>query len=166
MATKEQVVRRARRSYPVATGCWYFVREEKGGKSPSITTTEQACAAVREFWDRQPDTLQERMCVLTLDVKNQPIAWHIVTVGTLDATMAHCREIFRVAIMDSASRIIISHNHPSGNPEPGEVDIATTRRLAKAGAVLGIEVLDHIVAGDGCRSIREVRPECFAVSAS
>jgi hypothetical protein len=50
------------------------VREEKGGKSPSITTTEQACAAVPEFWERQPDTLQERMCVLTLGTKNHPIA--------------------------------------------------------------------------------------------
>ncbi|MFN9112721.1 MAG: RadC family protein [Bacteroidota bacterium] len=155
MATKEQIVRRAKRVYPVEAGCWYFVAEDRGGKSRPILGTRDACEAVEEFWRRQPDSKQERFCVLTLDTKNHPIAWHVVSIGTVDAAIVHPREVFRPAIMDSATSVIVSHNHPSGDPEPSSHDLAITRRLIEAGKAVGIEVIDHIVAGTDCISLRE-----------
>ena len=155
MATKDQIIRRAKRVYPVEAGCWYFVREDRGGKSRPILGTQDACAAVAEFWSRQPDSRQERFCVLTLDVKNYPIAWHVVSVGTVDASIVHPREVFRPAIMDSASAVIVSHNHPSGHPDPSSHDLTITRRLVEAGKAVGISVIDHIVAGHDCVSLRE-----------
>lgn len=156
------VIRRSKRSYPVQSGCWYFVQEERGGQSPSITNPEQAAVAVREHWGRQPTTLQERMFILTLDTKNKPISWHGVFVGTLDACIVHPREVFRVAIVDGAKSILLSHNHPSGDATPGEADFGVTRRISEAGKLLGIDLLDHIVYGDFCASIRTQRPDLFA----
>lgn len=63
--------------------------------------------------------------------------------------MAHPREIFRGAVKMSAARVIIGHNHPSGNPEPSAADISFTKRIAKCGDLMGIELLDHIIVGEG-----------------
>ena len=93
--------------------------------------------------------------MLTLDTKNYPIAWHVVSVGTVDAAIVHPREVFRPAIMDSATSVLVSHNHPSGDPEPSGNDRAITRRLIEVGKVIGITVIDHIVAGADCISLRE-----------
>lgn len=156
------IVRRSKRLYPVPSGCWYFVQEEKGGQSRSITNPEQAAVAAREHWERQPTTLQEKIFILTLDTKNKPISWHQVFIGTLDACIVHPREVFRVAIVDGAKSIILSHNHPSGDATPGEEDFRVTKRLSEAGKLLGIDVLDHIVYGDFCASIRTQRSDLFA----
>ncbi len=163
MMTKELVAKKAKREYKVESGTWYFVREEKGGSPRSLRGPEDSCQVVAEYWSQQPNHLQERVVVLTLDVKNKPISWHTITIGSLDAAHVHPREVFRVAIVDGAKSIIITHNHPSGDPTPGDADIAATKRLAEAGKILGIDVLDHIVAGDTCRSIREINPGIFGV---
>ena len=72
-----------------------------------------------------------------------------VSQGSLTASLVHPREVFRPALLTNSAAIIIAHNHPSGNPKPSENDNRLTRRLKKAGKLLGIEVIDHIITGDG-----------------
>jgi DNA repair protein RadC len=72
-----------------------------------------------------------------------------VSVGSLNASIVHPRELFKDAIRVSAASLVVVHNHPSGDPTPSGADIQLTRRLVKAGDVLGIELLDHVVIGDG-----------------
>ena len=102
------------------------------------------------------DSLQEQFHIVTLDTKNQVLGSHHITTGTLDASLVHPREVFRKAIRDAASSIILAHNHPSGDPTPSREDIAVTDRRTDVGKTIGIDVLDHIVLGrDGVVSIRE-----------
>lgn len=88
---------------------------------------------------------QEHFLVLTLDGEHKVIRVTVATVGILNRTLVHPREIFRRAIEDNANAIILSHNHPSGNTEPSEEDNEVTSRLSEAGKLLGISVLDHII---------------------
>ena len=93
---------------------------------------------------------RECFAAIHLDSRNCPIAVEIVSVGTLNASMVHPREVFKAAILSNAEGIIIAHNHPSGDPTPSREDLELTRRMVQAGEILGIEVLDHIVvAPDG-----------------
>jgi len=104
------------------------------------------------------DGSREEFHVVCLDTKNRLIATHQISVGTLDASLVHPREVFRPAIKDSASSILLVHNHPSGDPTPSNEDLSVTDRLEESGVTLGIEVLDHIVLGSrGGVSIREFR---------
>ena len=80
-----------------------------------------------------------------LDSKNRVIAKEVVSVGTLNQTLAHPREIFKAAIMNNSAAIILCHNHPSGNVEPSAQDNALTKRMADAGKLLGIPVHDHVI---------------------
>lgn len=91
--------------------------------------------------------LQEEFWVLNLNAKNKLLAKHMVSKGLVDRSPVHAREVFRQAISQSASRMILVHNHPSGDPTPSANDLATTRLLVEAGRVVGIEVTDHIVIG-------------------
>ncbi len=90
---------------------------------------------------------QECFVTITLDTKNRIIEKHIVTIGTLNASLAHPREVFRSAIMDAAAAIILAHNHPSGDPTPSPEDIRITRQLVEAGKVLEMQILDHVIIG-------------------
>ena len=101
----------------------------------------------RRFARLASDQKQEEFHIVTLDTKNQVIDSHQITVGTLDASLVHPREVFRAAIKDAASSIILVHNHPSGDPTPSKADIQVTDRLTESGKLLGIDVLDHIVLG-------------------
>jgi len=102
------------------------------------------------------DGHREEFHIVCLDTKNQIIGTHQISVGTLDASLVHPREVFKPAIKDSASSVILVHNHPSGDPTPSPEDRQVTRRLEEAGKLLGIDVLDHIVLGSrGGVSIRE-----------
>jgi DNA repair protein RadC len=93
---------------------------------------------------------------VTLNTKHKPINNHQITIGTLDASLVHPREVFRAAIRDSASAVILVHNHPSGDPTPSREDMMVTEQLTEGGKILGIAVLDHIiVASEDCVSIRE-----------
>lgn len=104
------------------------------------------------------DCLQEQFHIVTLNTKNQILDTHHITTGTLDASLVHPREVFRAALRDAASSIILVHNHPSGDPTPSREDIAVTDRLSDVGTTIGIDVLDHIVMGrDGAVSIQEYR---------
>ncbi|WP_436714853.1 DNA repair protein RadC [Roseiconus lacunae] len=100
--------------------------------------------------------VQEEFHIVTLSTKHLPINTHLITRGTLDASLVHPREVFRPAIRDSASAVILVHNHPSGDSTPSREDHQVTHRLTEAGKLLGITVLDHIVvASEGSISIRE-----------
>ncbi|WP_270164650.1 RadC family protein [Paenibacillus sp. SYP-B4298] len=91
---------------------------------------------------------KEHFVCLFLDTKNRIIAEETLSVGTLNASLVHPREVFRAAIKCSSASVICVHNHPSGNPAPSPEDIQLTRRLVEAGELVGIDVLDHIVIGD------------------
>ncbi|GBC99117.1 hypothetical protein HRbin17_01638 [bacterium HR17] len=92
---------------------------------------------------------REHLKVILLNIRNQVLDVVTVSVGTLSASLAHPRECFKEAIRQSAAAVIFVHNHPSGDPTPSPEDIALTRQLVDAGRLLGIEVLDHLVIGDG-----------------
>lgn len=92
---------------------------------------------------------QEVFIAVMLDTKNKVLAVEDVFRGSLNASIVHPREVFKKAISRSAAAIIVAHNHPSGDPTPSREDIEVTRRLAEAGKIIGIEVLDHVVFGDG-----------------
>ena len=91
------------------------------------------------------DQARERFVVLWLNSANTVIGFEIITEGILNSSLAHPREVFRGAIVATSASIIISHNHPSGNPEPSSEDIAITKQLVEAGKILGIPVQDHII---------------------
>lgn len=99
---------------------------------------------------------QERFAVLLLDSKNSLIGTHVVTIGIANETLAHPREVFREAIRQSATNIIIAHNHPSGNLEPSREDISLTEKLLQSSHIIGIPILDHLIIGNGDHfSLRE-----------
>lgn len=93
---------------------------------------------------------KEHFVCLFLNTKNHVIGRETISVGSLNATIVHPREVFRSAIQRNSASILCAHNHPSGDPAPSREDIELTKRLAEAGAVVGIEVLDHLIIGDGC----------------
>ncbi|MGX7273691.1 MULTISPECIES: RadC family protein [Enterococcus] len=94
------------------------------------------------------DFHQEHLVCLYLNTKNEVIKQETVFKGSLNQSVAHPREIFRSAVKYSAARLILAHNHPSGNPTPSESDIHFTQRMQKCGKMMGIEVLDHIIIGE------------------
>jgi DNA repair protein RadC len=94
------------------------------------------------------DQGKEHFWVLGLNTKNQIQYLELVTLGLLDQTVVHPREVFRFAVMKGVKSIILVHNHPSGDPQPSSQDRAITERLAEAGKVLGIQVLDHVIVGE------------------
>jgi DNA repair protein RadC len=85
--------------------------------------------------------------VLLLDVKHRVIAEEVVSIGILDGALIHPREVFKAAITANAAAIIVAHNHPSGDLKPSGQDAEVTRRLRKAGEILGIPVVDHVIVG-------------------
>ena len=91
---------------------------------------------------------QEHLVVLYLNTKNEIIKKETIFIGGLNSSIAHPREIFRGAVRYSAARMIVGHNHPSGNPEPSEADIQFTRRMSECGELMGIDLLDHIIIGE------------------
>ena len=119
--------------------------EEKVDRSEPIRTAEDVWRLYGPRM-RQPD--KERFCVILLDTKNQVLEFHTVSVGTLNASLVHPREVFREAIRRGCHSIICVHNHPSGDPTPSADDIAVTKDLVKAGEIMKIRVLDHVIIGE------------------
>lgn len=91
------------------------------------------------------DQDKEHFWVFHLDVRNRIKVLELVSLGSLNASLVHPREVFTRAVGERSAQVIIAHNHPSGEPTPSEDDIVLTKRLVKAGEILGIELLDHIV---------------------
>jgi DNA repair protein RadC len=107
----------------------------------SIRNPEDAYAIFRKISRKK----QEYFTVLTLDSAHVPLKFHIVTIGTLNKTLVHPREIFRPALFDNAAAVIVGHNHPSGLLTPSNEDSEITDSLTQAANILGIAFLDHII---------------------
>ena len=100
---------------------------------------------------------REHFRAVLLNTKNRILGVRTISIGSLNASIVHAREVFKAAVAESAQAIVLVHNHPSGLPEPSSEDIVVTERLAEAGRILGIEVLDHIVLGSqGFVSLKEM----------
>ncbi|QDV81361.1 JAB domain-containing protein [Stieleria magnilauensis] len=136
------------------------VAEAKANYNERLTSTHKAVAFCRLHFARLiAEGLQEEFHVVTLDTKLRMINSHQITVGTLDASLVHPREVFRPAIKDASSSILLAHNHPSGDPTPSREDRRVTEQLTEVGKLIGISVLDHIILGrEDCVSIREHGP--------
>lgn len=91
---------------------------------------------------------EENLWLITLDTKNNITGIFTVSIGSLNSSIVHPREVFKRAVLQNAASIIICHNHPSGDPVPSQEDINITKRIYDAGKILGIELLDHIIIGD------------------
>ena len=88
--------------------------------------------------------------ILLLNTKNHVLSREEISIGSLNASIVHPREIFNIPLRKSAASIILVHNHPSGDPSPSQEDLEVTRRLVEAGNILGIAVRDHLIIVDGC----------------
>jgi DNA repair protein RadC len=105
----------------------------------------------KDVWQRMEDirdSKKEHFVVFYLDSRNQEIQREIISIGTLNESLVHPREVFEGAIKNNASSIIIVHNHPTGNVEPSMDDLSLTKRLVEAGKILGVEVVDHIIVSN------------------
>lgn len=92
---------------------------------------------------------REHFVVMCLDTKNKVAALNTVSIGSLNSCHVHPREVFKVAILSNSAAVILVHNHPSGDPLPSREDLEVTERLQEAGKILGIEVFDHVIIGEG-----------------
>jgi DNA repair protein RadC len=101
------------------------------------------------LYPKMREQKRERLVALLLDTKNQVLREEVISIGSLNANIVHPREVFKAALMESCASVILSHNHPSGDPTPSREDIAVTEKLIEGGKLLGIDVLDHVVIGDG-----------------
>lgn len=116
-----------------------------------------------EYWRRHIATLpsfnpEVETCVaLHLNTRRRVRGHHLVATGTLDTLLVHSREVYRAAIVAASQAVVLMHNHPSGDPTPSEADVRVTRELIRAGQILKIELLDHvIIAGERHSSLREL----------
>jgi DNA repair protein RadC len=101
------------------------------------------------LYPKMREQKRERLVALLLDTKNQVLREEVISIGSLNANIVHPREVFKAALMESCASVILSHNHPSGDPTPSREDIAVTEKLIEGGKLLGIDVLDHVVIGEG-----------------
>lgn len=95
------------------------------------------------------DAPQEHFKAVLLNTKGEVLKIRDVTIGTLNSSVVIPRDLFRIAVANNSASVIVAHNHPSGDPAPSRDDINVTKRLVEAGEIVGIEVLDHIIVGDG-----------------
>jgi len=129
-----------------------LIHEYPAHEGPKFSTADDVAIESRFI----SDASKEFMVAFYLDTKNRVIAREIVSVGILNASLIHPREVFRSAIHCNAHAIVLVHNHPSGSAEPSQQDKEVTQLLCKAGEIIGIELLDHVVVGaDGYKSAKE-----------
>ncbi|BAZ29298.1 DNA repair protein RadC [Cylindrospermum sp. NIES-4074] len=129
-----------------------FLSRPSDGTAIDSPVTAAAALSQDLMWQNQ-----ERFAVLLLDVKNRLLGTQVITIGTATETLASPRDIFREIIRQGATRVIVAHNHPSGNLEPSEADIELTRQLLAGAQLLGIPLLDHLILGNGThQSLREI----------
>ena len=121
-----------------------------------LNNSEKVANITREILANQP---KEQFWIFLLDTKNRIIGMTMVSQGTLNSSLVHPREVYQPAILSNASAIIAVHNHPSGDSFPSTEDLGVTSRLIKAGEIIGIRLLDHVIIGDDYTSIRECHGE-------
>jgi DNA repair protein RadC len=125
-----------------------LVREAGIGEPPTtpVRKSTEAAKVLRPLFEKLD---REQFVVLLLDAQHKPIGMHIVSIGSLTASIVHPREAFKAAILANAAAVIVAHNHPSNSVAPSPEDIELSRRLRVAGELLGIRVLDSIILGAG-----------------
>ncbi len=116
-------------------------------EAESITSPQRAAAL---FMEQLRYKRKEHFMILLMNTKNHVISKEEISIGSLNASIVHPREIFNIPLRKSAASVILVHNHPSGDPSPSQEDLEVTRRLVEAGNILGIAVRDHLIIGDGC----------------
>ncbi|NMD43490.1 MAG: DNA repair protein RadC, partial [Firmicutes bacterium] len=116
-------------------------------QAESITSPQRAAAL---FMEELRYKKKEHFMIMLLNTKNHLLSREEISIGSLNASIVHPREIFKIPLRKSAASIILVHNHPSGDPSPSQEDLEVTRRLVEAGNLLGIAVRDHLIIGDGC----------------
>lgn len=109
------------------------------------TIVNNSSDVAKHYIAKLADKKKEYFIAVFLDSKNKIISDKVISIGTLNASLVHPRELFKEAIRASANSIILVHNHPSGDPEPSEEDILITKKLKKTGELIGINILDHII---------------------
>lgn len=130
-----------------------LVKERSGAFGPALCCAGDIAALMTPELARLD---REQFWALHLDPKNRLVSREVVSIGHLTSALVHPREVFKAAILANAAAVAFVHNHPSGDPEPSRDDFEITRRLVKAGEILGIPVLDHVVvASRGHVSIAE-----------
>ncbi|MBI2505569.1 MAG: DNA repair protein RadC [Candidatus Latescibacteria bacterium] len=113
------------------------------GLLPTISCPAEAVPLLGEIKDQR----KEHFLCLYLNARNQVVHKEVISIGSLSASIVHPREVFRVALHHAVASVILTHNHPSGDVSPSQDDLELTRRLVKAGQLMGIEVLDHLIIG-------------------
>jgi DNA repair protein RadC len=134
-----------------------FERQVVRESAPAYLETRRFTSAVQVaelFRDLEMESKEHFLC-LHLDGKNRIVCLDRVSVGSLNQSIVHPREVFKTAILSSAAAIILVHNHPTGDVTPSAEDREVTRRLAEVGQLVGIRVLDHVIVGDGYFSFAE-----------
>lgn len=130
----------------------FEIRISRVNETPGTAKIDRGGAAF-EYWNDKIaaspwyDTDKEQLVVLLLDTRHNVIAHNLVSLGSLNESIAHPREIFRPALVAAAYGVVVMHNHPSGDPQPSEADRRLTRRLAEAGTLLQVPLVDHVIAG-------------------
>lgn len=123
-------------------------RLEDSSDKDQKATVKSPEDAIKSVKNQLKGKKKEHFLVLSLDTRNHLINTQTISIGSLDSSIVHPREVFKEAISSTAASVIFAHNHPSGDPTPSEDDIKLTKRLVEAGEILGIEVLDHIIICD------------------
>ena len=132
--------------------CELTKRKYRGKKPREIRGPEDVVAVVGRKLRRAQ---REHFLVLLLNARHEVIGRETISIGSLNASIVHPREVFKPAILASAASLVLVHNHPSGDPEPSEEDASISKRLVQVGELIGIGVLDHvIVASRGIVSLR------------
>jgi len=134
--------------YRLKLATWIVVREHDAPSPRVFKHPEDAACFARELANARDDD-KERFWVVLLNTKHRYLMHTEVSVGTVSAALVHPREVFSPAVREGASSILCLHNHPSGEPDPSAEDRELTRRLVECGKLLGIEVLDHVIVGNG-----------------
>ena len=126
-----------------------LAKRAAGARGPETVSIDSPSSCVELFMEKMRYYRKEYFNVLLLDSKGNILKEENVSVGDLSTSIVNPRESFTEAVRSSAAAVIFVHNHPSGDPAPSEEDIAVTERLKKSGDILGINVLDHLIIGDG-----------------
>ena len=150
-AAAAALVRETAESFKREAALWRDEPLESEGAPITVRGPEDVGACVPGI----ESATREFFVILLLDGRHHAMRRHVVSVGTINASIVHPREVFRPAILHGAASIVLVHNHPSGDPEPSEEDLSITRRLVQIGDLVGIGVLDHVIVAErGSVSLR------------
>src|SRR5437870_6760500 len=117
----------------------------KLSEKPQVRFPAEAAPMIAQYIGESD---REVFVVALLTIRHRLLGVHTVSVGCLSSSLVHPREVFKPAILAGSAAVLIAHNHPSGDPDPSGEDVALTRRLASAGSLLGIEIIDHLILGE------------------